>query len=314
MRQLSAFAHKGDHKTSGDSLQERCKHARHIIGRLGSHSRSARDLALYTPRMMKYLESYSVEAVPVPSEGHGRPLVRSSTTIEAALKRMLPAGAPDLEEYQQALAQIDGAFGISKRFQDDYNCPKNRTRVHAELQVLHYFHQNNKKFAEGDKYIACSKPACFCCHLYIRHHPGQFVEPQSHFKVYLNWQPPGVLEGAKTQRGSQLEKILDRMIHDIRKDALSQIIQKAGPKTFHPDSVTGISNSVFAPAEFDAVSFTVDAKQTLEKIDEVSSEYSSFESDSLAASSPDVVESTSDSDTDEEEGGVSLLDIKGLSF
>ena len=63
------------------------------------------------------------------------------------------------------------------------------------------FHKSKLYFdvdEEGeDKYIACSKPACYYCHLYIRHHPLQVVVPETYRKVYLNWGPEKLHGSAK---------------------------------------------------------------------------------------------------------------------
>ncbi|KAL1597336.1 hypothetical protein SLS60_008920 [Paraconiothyrium brasiliense] len=229
----------------------------------------------------------------------------------AALKRMLPMDAPELEVYQQALSLMDKPFKISERFINDYSDSKNKTRVHAEVQVLHHFDQHDEEFAEGDKYIACSKPACFCCHLYFRHHPGGFVEPRSHHKIYLNWQPPG-MECAKIGKKNQLRDILNLMIKDIRKDALGQIIKKAAPRGYHPDSITGISLSVFAAPELDTIATTTHDERESDALADVGNAYGSFESDNATASSSSLALPDMDNDTDEEEGGVSLLGMEAF--
>jgi hypothetical protein len=306
MRQLATLAHEQRYKTSGDSLQAICASVRHHIGRLGLHARSARALASYTHRMMAFLESYSVRAVPIPVKGSGRPPPRKSTNVEAALERMLPMDAPELDVYRQALSLMDEPFKISERFLNNYSDSKNKTRVHAEVQVLHHFDQHDEEFAEGDKYIACSKPACFCCHLYFRHHPGGFVEPRSHHKIYLNWQPPG-MEGTKTGKKNQLRDILNLMIKDIRKDALGQMIKGAAPRGYHPDSITGISLSIFAAPELDTIATTTHDEREIDALTDISDEHGSFESDDATVSSSSIALPDMDNDTDEEEGGVSLL-------
>jgi hypothetical protein len=176
------------------------------------------------------------------------------------------------------------------------------------VQLLHHFDRYDEEFAEGDKYIACSKPACFCCHLYFRHHPGGFVEPRSHHKIYLNWKPPG-MESAKIGQKNQLRDILNLMIKDIRKEALGQIIEKAAPRGYHPDSVTGISLSIIAAPERDTISTTAHNERESDALVEVGNEYNSVESDNATASSSSTVLSDMDDDTDEEEGGISLLGI-----
>jgi hypothetical protein len=56
----------------------------------------------------------------------------------------------------------------------------------AEIQVLEHFFANKFSFVGIDPFIACSKPACSCCLLYFRNHPGHFVEPALHHKIYLS--------------------------------------------------------------------------------------------------------------------------------
>jgi hypothetical protein len=249
----------------------------------------------------------------MPVKGNGRPPPRKSTSVEAALKRMLPGDTPELEAYRQALSLMDKPLKISERFLDGYSdSKKNKTRVHAEVQVLHHFDQHDEEFVEGDKYIACSKPACFCCHLYFRHHPGGFVEPRSHHKIYLNWQPP-VMECANIGKKNQLRDILNLMIKDIRKDALDQIIKKAAPRVVHPDSITGISHSIFAAPELDTIGTTTQDERESDALADVDNAYSSFESDNATASSSSIALPDMDDDADEKEGGVSLLGMMEAS-
>jgi hypothetical protein len=261
--------------------------------------------------MRAFLDSYRVQAVPIPVKGNARPPLRNSTNVEAALKRMLPVNAPELGVYRQALSLMDEPFKISERFKNGYSDSK-KTRVHAEVQVLHHFDQHDEEFAEGDKYIACSKPACFCCHLYFRHHPGGFVEPHSHHRIYLNWQPP-VMECAQIGKENQLRDILNLMIKDIRKDALDQIIRKAAPRGYHPDSITGISLSILAAPELDTIGTTTHDERENDALADIGNAYSSFESDNATASSSSIALPDMDDDTDEKEGGVSLLGMMEAS-
>jgi len=157
---------------------------------------------------------------------------------------MLPPNSPDLAYYQQALAELDATAQLSCRILEAYQNPNFRPRVHAEIQVLEHFHESNLTFADSDRYIACSKPACYCCLLYIRHHPGNFVEPASHRNIHLNWRPPDLKPECDIVSHNHQRNILNSMIDDIRKDALHQISQRRPPHTWHPDSATGITESI----------------------------------------------------------------------
>ena len=97
-------------------------------------------------------------------------------------------------------------------------------------------------FVEGDKYIACSKPACYCCYHYICAHPGNFIRPASHNKVYLNWRPPDVInDDAKGSAAMCQRDIMNDMLKCIRRDVLTQIKNQSGRRRSHPDSTTGIT-------------------------------------------------------------------------
>jgi hypothetical protein len=89
---------------------------------------------------------------------------------------------------------------ILGKIREKYNDEKFKPAVHAEIQVLEHFYKEGFKFANGDKYIGCSKPACFCCHLYIQNHPLRCIVPQSHKKVYFHWGPPLLIDGGRDKQ------------------------------------------------------------------------------------------------------------------
>jgi hypothetical protein len=58
------------------------------------------------------------------------------------------------------------------------------TRVHAELQVADRFSRSpDMKFVDGDKYIGCSKPACYFCYNWLCYHKHVYVKPATHHKI-----------------------------------------------------------------------------------------------------------------------------------
>ena len=156
---------------------------------------------------------------------------------------MLPAGSPYLPHYQQAFADMDSRYQVFSRFQENYAQSHQSACVHAEIQVLEHFYANEMRYAGDDPYVACSKPACFCCLLYFRHHPGHVVEPNTHNKIYLNWRPPEFSAPAGSIHFNHQRDILNAMNQDIRKEALRQIDERSASRAWHPDSVTGITQS-----------------------------------------------------------------------
>ena len=244
MRLLATLSVEPPYKSSRDAVHITFGLVRHYIGRLGHHIRAVKILVSCASRLADILYSFKVCNISTPAKSASPPPVDGKTRLDSIIVRMLPAGSPDLERYQQALAEMDVKYELSRRFLDNYTNPNFLPRVHAEIQVLEHFHKNKLHFADADRYIACSKSACFCCLLYFRHHPEQFVEPASHRKIYLNWRPPDLDAVCDTISQNFQRDILNSMTRDIRREALYQIGQKMAPPAWHPDSVTGITESV----------------------------------------------------------------------
>ncbi|KAI1651993.1 uncharacterized protein F4817DRAFT_324240 [Daldinia loculata] len=222
---------------------------RHRLGRLADHVRAPKKVIEDSLELGHLFDAYRIRLVnPPPS--NPRPQADSLTELHSILKRMLPDNDPKLEEYIEALMSLDHKFQITKRIRGEYDNKNFQPRVHAEVQILEHFCANQLRYVDNDHYIGCSKPACYCCHLYFRHHKSRPVEPDSHQKIYLNWGVPALPEGSKSPSYNMQRDLMNKMLETIRKDALAQIIQKAGPLKWHPDSLTGITISTVAlPAE-----------------------------------------------------------------
>jgi hypothetical protein len=93
----------------------------------------------------------------------------------------------------------------------------NLHRVHAELLILEEFGRHDHKFVDNDRYIGCSKGACYFCYKWIVLHPKNFVSPASHNKVLLGCggldQDLNISGATHYQR--QLEKVIGAVEQDI---------------------------------------------------------------------------------------------------
>ncbi|OJD14661.1 hypothetical protein AJ78_05014 [Emergomyces pasteurianus Ep9510] len=262
MKLLDELSEEPPYKTSKDAIHHKFSQLRHYIGRLAHHIRAVNTLVSNASKLSHLFDGYSIRAVATPERADRLPqideaAVSDKTLLDKVLVRMLPAKSPDLGIYQQKLRKLDETTGsFFSRFVAPYKSPNIRPRVHAEIQVLELFHTKQFRFEGSDRYIACSKPACYCCRLYFRHHPGKFEEPRSHCKIYLNWGPPdgnimvdsggpnGRANGAEDNEGQIRQRnILNAMIKDIREDAFYEIEGKQGRSRWHPDSSTGITST-----------------------------------------------------------------------
>ncbi|KAI0012585.1 hypothetical protein F4779DRAFT_567224 [Xylariaceae sp. FL0662B] len=215
---------------------------RHRLGRLAHHVRAPKEIIDDSAVLFSLFDTYKVCLVePMPS--NTRPEADSLTELASILERMLPADDPKLKEYGESLTFLDQEYDIAKRVRGTYGDKNFQPRIHAEIQVLEHFYRNQLSFAADDRYIGCSKPACYCCHLYFRHHQSKPVEPESHQKIYLNWGVPALPRRAQDPGYNEQRTLMNKMLEIIREDALNQIIQRASPLQWHADSQTGITKS-----------------------------------------------------------------------
>lgn len=217
---------------------------KHYIGRLACHPRSVRSLisaAVHVPDL--FLEP-QMTVVPSPRSIVLAPSFRKKLNLEGIATRMISGDENLLQDLKDRLLMLDQAHGIERIVQEEYANKNFKPRVHAELILIEYFYQNRKhlRFFGGDAFIGTSKPSCYCCFLYFRSHPGRFVEPASHQKIYLNWMPPTSTPGVE-KPNSELARhelyMLNEMVQSIRRRTIDQIMSQSGQRQKHFDSTTG---------------------------------------------------------------------------
>jgi len=82
--------------------------------------------------------------------------------------------------------------------------------------------------------------------MYIRQHPGRYVLPASHNKVYISWRLPDVFDqdlGAAALLAIQ-ERILLKMIQSVRQDLFTEMRSRTMRLPYHTDSTTGITSTL----------------------------------------------------------------------
>jgi hypothetical protein len=226
----------------GESRQQAFLLTRHYIGRLGSHLRAAKLLVAAGLKLPELFDGFTIQRRPSPKPATLPPPTDHLTTLEGILRRMLPKGSVELATYEEALTTMDAMFNIRERLFALYQDKDFRPRVHAELILLEYFYREQLEFVDDDRFIGCSKPACYCCYHYISQHPGGFVRPLSHGIRYLNWLPPEP-NIANREEKTHRRDVLNKVIAQIRLDTLRQIVRRRGPSPWRPDSTTGITQS-----------------------------------------------------------------------
>ncbi|KAK5994461.1 hypothetical protein PT974_04936 [Cladobotryum mycophilum] len=214
---------------------------RHYVGRLAYRIRAHRQLIKDAHDMHHILdcEVHPIDKVlSVP-----QPVPDNRTTMKGVINRMLKKDNPERVEIERVLLNMDHRDDWFAAFLNEY--PRCQPQVHAEIQALEHFYKNRLRFVDDDRYIACSKPACLCCKLYFQYHPARMVIPESHQKVWISWGPPLVVEfKAGDVESNRQRDLMIRITDSIREDAIAQILRSSRPPPWHPDSQTGLTESV----------------------------------------------------------------------
>ncbi|KAJ4392036.1 hypothetical protein N0V93_005657 [Gnomoniopsis smithogilvyi] len=218
---------------------------RHIVGRLAAYIRTVEAVLDDMHHMGDLLDVFKVAVVPRPT-CVPRLQADAHTNLSGILTRMLRAQDPDFTATFEYLSALDAQTGLESQLKDLFDPEKTSPSVHAEIQMLHHFYDNDRKFFAYDNYIATSKPACFCCKLYFRHHPADYVEPDSHEKVYTNWGPICLTSGSRGRRDDPhwiaQRKILNTVIADLDREVVNEIKRRRSLAE-HPDTLTELTAS-----------------------------------------------------------------------
>ncbi|KAF7899778.1 hypothetical protein EAF00_004114 [Botryotinia globosa] len=222
----------------GSPFATRFTQIRHTIGRL-NHTPKAIQILLSTRNLLPHLFTQLTISQLPSSSSFPPPLQARNPTLSALIGRTM-SDPLAITSYRAALAEMDHKYQLSTHLSSHCTNPNWRPKIHAELLLLQHFRSRNLHFVDNDRYIACSKPACYCCYHYIRVHPGKFVVPGSHCNHYLNWRAPDVEEGDEREEKIR-EGVLIEMSRVFRGEVLMQIKEMRGPGGWKPDSLTEIS-------------------------------------------------------------------------
>jgi len=297
---------------NGSPCSERFEDIRHIIGRLSHTMKATKILISASQRLPHLFDDCKVVRArsPPPSSP---PLKERNPGLADVVGRMLSNPA-EIDSYRHALQELDYKYKLSPQLQEACIDPNWKPRVHAELILLDLFWTRKLDFVEGDKYIGCSKPACYCCYHYIKFHPGKFEIPSCHNNSWPKWKPPEIYDPANKPLIKSREHILNAMVKDMRTDALTQIMDRRGPNRKPPDSLTEISSVRLENLHLSGFETQFDEPEVDDSSGneaELGSENEQAKSFSgrtsgTGSESDQQVENEDESDEDENEGGVSL--------
>jgi hypothetical protein len=78
------------------------------------------------------------------------------------------------------------------------------TMVHAELQIADAFSRHRyMEFVDDDKFVGCSKPACYFCYNWLSNHRHKYTLPATHNTIIPGCRGP---DGSINEAGAALVK------------------------------------------------------------------------------------------------------------
>lgn len=226
-----------------------------LLCKLGKHITITRKVVEATVHLCDdFRERIVVETVPSSPE-RTFPLLAKEGTVESILGRAFSSRV-ESDRFKVRLQSLWNADEIEAVLSKGR---PSKTKVHAELLLADHFHRKNLQFLDGhDRYIGCSKPACYLCDAYLRNHPAAFAVPRSHQKIYVAWRCPDVPEGGPDayRLHQEQETMWLELIKWVRKDLKKEVESRAPRAAIPPDSTAGVTSEnhpPFAPFNLEKV-------------------------------------------------------------
>jgi hypothetical protein len=211
--------------------------ARHYIGRLSSWRKAARNVVSLGACFPAVLASYEVATV-----SHAGTIDSSCWTAEHDLDALLARIVPNYRGHS-ITCQLKAKLKDASRSMGVLENRQFHAKPHAEAVILDHFSTGNFEFVMGDRYVACSKPSCYCCKLFFKFHPLRAVTGRHHGNLWIQWGLPRSLYLTSGGADRITLKILRRMSDEVRKDVLSAILPRKSRQVNMFDSTTGFSAS-----------------------------------------------------------------------
>jgi hypothetical protein len=219
---------------------------RHYIGRLASWAKSARFIARVAncAEFRPFLRKATVQPLASLQAVRANPI-----NAEAGYPEILETALPHLSSVQLSerfLASIGPVDGTPANYAQNRlnicNAKAFQPRIHAEVPMLkHFQQQGRRRFAFDHRYIACSKPPCFCCDLYREVCHADIAFRPRHGNAWVAWSLPCELGGRLTDGAHDLNLMVREM---QRRILLSFFANPRSGRTLRLDSNTDIDTTL----------------------------------------------------------------------
>lgn len=244
--ELCAASFNFRHSPSYDLLNQRIKQStddvfsriRHFVGRLGYWHKTGTSLIREARSFASVLSNARVELIPCPVFEHQRRLAVDDR-LECLALRVFP-NYRETSLCDKLVSRMNRAQSLLIWFRTTRLVP----RPHAEVVALHFHASRNMEFVNDDHYIGCSKPACFCCSLYMRLHPAGIQPRPTHGNVWVQWCLPQPLSMPEAHAVDV--EILKRMTDESRNITHAAVTNGLAPPRRNFDSTTGFTTTGIA--------------------------------------------------------------------
>ncbi|KAJ4137419.1 hypothetical protein NW768_003006 [Fusarium equiseti] len=269
---------------------------RHVISRLKGYEKIVQHFINSEKIWPELFEEFVV--IPIPStKPESNPLGRKSENADAIIGRMCSDSASK-ERYLSHARSLEWV-NLDDRVKNQCTRPSFKPYVHSEILVLEWIMaRSNAVFFRDWRYIGSSKGACQLCRYYFdatgQH--GNIKTRPSHGNLYVNWRFPDIPELEESFGRTRRQTILNSMMIEIREDAFRILVEKSSKGKRHDSSTHPLTSVLYASTDVRTDGGTRD----LPDIDELG------ESFAKGLSLKSVVNSVEVSDTDDEDGGISL--------
>lgn len=171
----------------GDGASDLFPPARHLVARLGHWEKTSISLVVHAPQFLSIIRDAVVRSVQPPKNE------KICLQLDQDLRNLILRVFPNLKESSMCdalLERMQRADSLISWFRSANTRKKLKTRPHAEVIMLEYFYLKDLTFVNNDRYIACSKPSCYCCALYFRKHYLQTQMRPCHGNIWVKWTVP----------------------------------------------------------------------------------------------------------------------------
>lgn len=157
----------------------------HYVGRLGATRSSANAIVKTMMKVPALRQISSIRAVEAPEPREvtiDREYMNPYEIVRAICNDSISQNPMDSVSALHAFVDLDFLDGeIRARLASRKSIV---TRVHAELQIADTFSRHRyMEFVDDDKFVGCSKSACYFCYRWLSNHKHGYTLPTTHHKI-----------------------------------------------------------------------------------------------------------------------------------